>query len=72
MIKLIYYVYRKLNDIPCRSEVSDVLLSGKRLNTDIRKVAEGYAMGFNLEIIARNNHITRERARQYLFKAVRK
>jgi hypothetical protein len=71
MKKLYYYLYRKVKNIPCRSEVSDVLLSGVWLSPGVRTVAEYYAMGFDIEPIALGAKMTRERTRQYLLKAVR-
>lgn len=71
MIRLFYWLYRKMFELPCRTEVLEVLMDGKPLHKDIAKVARDYAMGYDIEDAAWMNNITRERARQYLFKAVR-
>jgi hypothetical protein len=71
MIRLVYWMYRKIFELPCRTEVLEVLMDGKALHKDIHKLAVDYAMGYTIEESAWMNNITRERARQYLFKAVR-
>jgi hypothetical protein len=71
MIKLVYYLYRRYKGIPCRSEISDILRSNKRLSPAILEAAQMYKMGFDVGMIARINKITRERVRQYLLKATR-
>jgi hypothetical protein len=71
MIRLFYWLYRKIFEIPCRAEVLEVLMDGKPLHKAINKVAIEYGMGYPIEYVAVINGITRERTRQYLFKAVR-
>lgn len=76
-MKLYYYLYRKLKHIPCREEIRDVIKSEVYLSPAIAKVAYEYSLGsastlgYDLGTIAKGNNITRERARKYLFKAIR-
>jgi hypothetical protein len=71
VIKLYYYLYRRWVGYPCRYEVLEVLLDGPSLSKGIGQVAHDYAMGYDLDYVAFINKMTRERARQYLCKAVR-
>jgi hypothetical protein len=71
MIRLYYYLYRRWVGYPCRHEIMEVLLDGPRLSKAVAQAAHDYAMGYTIMEVANLNRITRERARQYLYKAVR-
>lgn len=69
-MKLYYYLYRKFTDMPHRKEVMNAVNNCK-LPPVTEIVAEKYAYGLDIESIAKDQVITRERARQHLFKAIR-
>jgi hypothetical protein len=71
MIRLFYWLYRKIYILPCRMEVMEILMEGKSLSPGIYLVCTEYSSGYSIDVISFRNKITRERVRQYLCKAVR-
>lgn len=71
MTRVFYWVYIQLFGLPCRIQVLEALIEDKKLSPSITGVAADYAMGWDLKYTAIRHNITRERVRQYLFKAVR-
>jgi len=71
-MKLYYYLYRRFNHIPCREEVLHALNNNPRISAQVRLVAEKYAFGIGIDIIALEESITRERVRSFICHAVSK
>jgi hypothetical protein len=72
MKHLYYFLYKKIFHIPCRAEVKEAYnMPNLKVSARIRRVAERYAEGGKIHIIAWADNITVERVRQMLFKIVR-
>ena len=71
-MKLYYYLYRSFKHIPCREEVLHALNNNPKISDLVRVVAEKYAFGIGIDVIALEEGITRERVRIFVCFAVRK
>lgn len=75
MLKIVYWILRKLNDgVPSRLEVKHAMgrlfTSGIPLTLKIQESMILYKQGASLEDIAEFHNCTRERVRQHLVKGV--